>query len=398
MIELELTVQVEHLLSGEELRPWLDQFEREYGVRVKLTPVAWEHAWQEMVKTALYRHGPDVSQVGSTWVTSLAGMNAIKPFTSEDIHVLGGPETFLPLLWESGWVKGDPQMWAIPWLAYVRLFYYRRDWLEDAGIDEKTAFTTPASFAEALRKISEKRMPCPWIVPTTHSLDTIHSIGSWIWQSGGDFVSMDSKHVRFNQPEALTGMENYFSLYRYLPSQTRLLDSNEPSFRLGEVAVTMSGPGLWGYELPKSSDTLPEVITNTGVANPFGLPFIGGSHMVIWKHTLHEELALELVKFLTSRSVQSGYIPTTGLLPIRKDVLSAPPFTNDPIYQVMEQGLKIGRTFPSIRQWGLIEDKLTAALGDVWSDVLFNPKPDIGASLKKRVAELGFRLESTLSR
>lgn len=397
MKELELSVQLQHPGLEEELSRCLDQFEAKHNVHVRLLVFNWVDAWQELVKIALYRHGPDVSQIGSTWVSGLAGMNAVRPFDAPEIRVMGSVEAFLPTSWNSCMVAGDPQIWAIPFLAYESLFYYRRDWLEHAGIDENTAFTTPQNLAEALRKLSEEGEHVPWLIPTQHLSNTLHYISSWIWHAGSDYISPDGKQILFNKPAAMSGIQAYFDLYRYLPSQTNVPGQEEADYYNGKVAITLETPELWNYELPNTPGTAPEVIANTGVATPFGVPFVGASNLVIWKHTPHTGLALELVKFLTSRTVQSKYAPTTGLLPVRQDVLSEPPFTNQPVYQTMEQGLKTGRSFPSLPLWGLVEDKLSLVLAEVWKDVLSSKNPDIPTILKNRIDPLAQRLEVTLA-
>ena len=37
-------------------------------------------SWAELMKISLYRHGPIISEVGSTWMSSLAGQNSLRPF------------------------------------------------------------------------------------------------------------------------------------------------------------------------------------------------------------------------------------------------------------------------------------------------------------------------------
>ena len=61
MIELELSIQEEMPGMAKALQHHLEPFEARHEVKIKLTTFNWENAWQELVKIALYRHGPDVS-------------------------------------------------------------------------------------------------------------------------------------------------------------------------------------------------------------------------------------------------------------------------------------------------------------------------------------------------
>src|SRR5678815_1996187 len=103
MIEITLSVLV--LVADDEnaaqqrqlqLRSLLDQFETQQQIRVRLNPLPYDRAWGEVVKYALDNRGPDVSQIGSTWVGNLAVTNALRPFAEGELTALGGPATFLP--------------------------------------------------------------------------------------------------------------------------------------------------------------------------------------------------------------------------------------------------------------------------------------------------------------
>ena len=121
--EVELSIMAD---SPAAIRPLLNQFEAEHGVRVRLRLLAWDTAWSDLVKVALYGDGPDVSEIGSTWLGDLVAMNALRPFGEAEIAALGRPGAFLPSAWQGGRLAGQTQTWAIPWLAGARLVFWRR--------------------------------------------------------------------------------------------------------------------------------------------------------------------------------------------------------------------------------------------------------------------------------
>src|ERR1041384_5519381 len=104
------------------------------GVKCHLRIMRWESAWNELVRVALDRLGPNVSQIGTTWVGNLAAMDVLRPFTFTEIESLGGPAAFLPASWETVLFMDQPHIWAIPWMAGTRVIYYWRDLLEQAGV------------------------------------------------------------------------------------------------------------------------------------------------------------------------------------------------------------------------------------------------------------------------
>lgn len=397
MVEVELSIMDRSLNPIPDIKPYLDQFETETNVHVNLTVLDWDTAWSEVLKTALYRHGPDISEMGSTWVSSLIGMNSLRPFSNEELAVLGGPGHFIPSLWDSGKLSGEKRVWAFPWLGYTRLIYYRRDLLKKAGIPEDSAFQTHAQLVKTLSRLQETGGCAAWGVPTRPNQDTLHNIASWIWNAGGDFVSTDGRHVLFHKEQAMAGMKAYFELYRFLDGKGPFQENPEEGFRQGKTAVILGSPMLWPNEMQHSPDVANEVRASIAAAPIPGIPFVGSSHLVVWKHTRNEHIALQLIRHLTSLKIQLAYTPTSGLLPVRQEVLDAPPYSEEPMFQVMSQSLKSGHTFMSIPLWGLVENKLSLTLDRVWEDIIASQNPNIEGILHKRLDPLAQQLELTLT-
>jgi len=395
MEELELSIMSRGLDPVGGLRPLLDEFEAQHHCRVQVRVLLWETAWADLVKFALYSHGPDVSEVGMNWVGNLVAMGGLRPFLSNDVARQGGAAAFLASAWASGSLVGDKRLWAMPWLADTRLVYYRRDLLEKAGVDESTAFQSPQNFEQTLDRLQASGVAVPWVVPTQQTSNTLHNLASWVWAAGGDFVNVGNKRVQFNQPQARAGMRAYLGLYRYLAPSARHLNARQSDslYQRGQAAVTMSGP--WLMLVNSSRPT--KVILNTGITLPPGASFVGGSSLVVWKHSRYERTAVELVRFLNSREAQAAYCPRAGLLPVRLDVLNVAPYVDRPYYQVMSQGLKTGRSFPTFPAWGLIEDSLNSALTQLWADVLADPHLDLEAAIAERFDSLAHGLDLTLS-
>ena len=322
MIELELSLMIQSPEQLRDMEAQLALFEEQSRIRVHITPMTWSAGWSEMVRSAIYGKGPHVSEVGTTWVADLVGMNALLPLPKLKISGFGGVGGYLPQSWQSCFIVGDPKIWAVPWLAGARVLYYRRDWLEKAGIEPGTAFQTPGALLSTLAQLQAAGVTRPITVTTQTSLNTLHLICSWVWGAGGEFVAENGNDIRFVEDKALDGMAAYFSLGQYLgPAAAELTDGSASAlFWGGQAAVTLDG--LW--VLPFNQRTAaPEVTANVGVALLPGPSYVGGSNLVVWKHTAHEEAALELVRFLTSPTAEMTAHRATGLLPARRDLLQS---------------------------------------------------------------------------
>lgn len=396
-MELEFSIMAS---NGAGIQPLLDRFAEETGIHVRLRLLAWDSAWGMFVRSALYGDGPDVSELGTTWVGDLIGMNALRPFSAAEIAALGRASAFFAPAWKTGIRPagaGAPveRVWAIPWLAGARLVFYRPALFARAGIDPEALFQpslTPAGFRDAVYALREAGAPVPWTAPTGYTHTTLLNIASWVWAAGGDFIEPGGKATAFTQPAALDGMEAYFALGGALAGEVRGLNGLEPDdyfLAHAGAAMTMSGP--WLAESARGGGGDPAEIR---AALPPGPSFVGGSNLIVWKHTRTPQEAVRLVHFLTQHAAQVQYARAVGLLPARVESLDSPPFTSDPYWKLAARGLRTGRTFPAIRLWGLVEDRLTAGFTAVWNDVLAGMAPR--AALEAHLAPLAERLDGLL--
>jgi multiple sugar transport system substrate-binding protein len=395
---LELSIMNHGPRFIEEVRGLLNQFEQDTHTEVNLRVLEWRAAWAELVRVALYNDGPHVSEIGNTWLSEFISMNALRPFVGMEVTRLGGAQQFLASAWQSVTPvvasKTAVMMWAAPWLADMRLIHYRQDLFEQAGVDPQTAFQTPPALLAACEQLRAAGISQPVVLPSRQSRMTLHNLAAWVWGSGGDFTSPDGKKVVFVTTQAKAGLYAYFDLARYMPPELRRLDEyqSDGAFLSGQAALTISGP--WLHRAP---DTSPAAAPHMRQALLPGVPYIGGSHLVIWKHARYVEPALALVRHLNSGEAQARLVQTSGLFPTRPEVLAREPFRSDPFYQMAGEGLQVGRAFPTFALWGLVENKLAEAFTAIWDDILSDPAADIHAIVDAHLDDTAQRLNSTLS-
>jgi multiple sugar transport system substrate-binding protein len=381
------------LTSPETTERMMKDFETQFGMKVQVQKQTWGTAWSELVHYSIYKNAPDVSEVGSTWIGDMIGMNTLRPFSQAEAISMGGPQAFFPSAWNNG-VGADGQVWSIPWLIDSRLLYYRRDMLEKAGIDPTAAFQTHEALINTLQRLGEAGVKVPWAIPTHKTRLSLHNVASWVWGAGGQFISADGKRTMFTMPEALKGFRQYYELGRFLSPEASELDDIESDalFYRGQVAVTLSGPWLLSE---RAVD--PHIIANAGVCFPPGVPFIGGSSLVIWQSSPRSRDALALVRFLTSKEVQSTHLSAVGLLPARQEAFSSLSSTSNPAAGYISQGLKVGRSFPMFPLWGLVEERLSGTLGIIWQEFLSDPKVDLVELIERDLGLLAHRLNLALN-
>jgi multiple sugar transport system substrate-binding protein len=388
-----------HGVEAENLmRVALSRFEREHRIHVNLEVIPYQGAWARMVQIALYGDGPAVSEIGSSWLSDMVMMNSLRPFGEKEVEILGGEESYLPASWHSvratrDSLNGDAYSWAIPWVADTRLIYYRKDLLARAGQLERRAFSNHAELESCLRALQEHGVEIPLVLPTHRSRINLHILAGWVWASGADFLSKDGKQAVFDSPEALDGMEKFFRLGRFLHNAARRLDDaqSDALFWQGRAAMAISGP--WLFNQPEVGPALKERIA---VAIPPGVPFVGGSHLVIWKHAYQESAALELIEFLAGNRLPEELFPAFSL-PARVDILARSKFAAHPVYRVMGTAMRAGRSFPIIWMWGMLENRLYESLQLMWEQVFSEPEADFRSTLETHMRGLVKRINQNLS-
>ena len=377
----------------EKLQALLDQFEKRFHVHVRLEVYpTWALGWSRLVENALYRSGPDISEVGNSWIGDLARMDSLHPFTNDEIINITKDARLLGNIWSTRIKGGDTEgiAFSIPWTGDTRAVFYRRDIFEKTGIDENDAFIDAIHFDRTLSSLEGKGISMPMSLTTQRSSLTIHYVASWIWGAGGDFLSPDGTKLTFNQPEAMEGCKAYFRQGRYLGGEGRNLDEegSNSAFRTGKAAITLNG--YWMLDLNQMS---PDVKENLGVASMPGIPFVGGQDLAIWNHSRHIPAVIKLIQYLHSEEAGKEFYPAFGL-PISENAWENPPFDTG-FYQIFKTAIRKGRGFHG-GMWGLVEKRLTDEYADIWANVLKSPVAQLDEIVENRLNNLARRLQLSI--
>jgi multiple sugar transport system substrate-binding protein len=366
------------------------RYQQKTGVGIDPSFVDWDTIWRELVNIGIYRRGSDVAEVGTTWLDSLVAMNALRPFSSLEVARMGGEEAYIPATWSTTSLGGDARVWGIPIRCDVRVIWYWKDMLEDVGVDPDTAFASIKSTQETLEKLKSV-VDTPWGVATAASdPNIIQALASWLWDFGGKFVTPNCDKVLLMEPKALKALRAYFSLYPYVPQGTL-------GFSQRNVAAIVAGP--WMIRDFANREISGEDMARVGIATLPGPPFIGGTVLSVWQHTMqsgHLDEALEFVAFMTQPEVQVEFAPHLGLLPTRKEAWEMPAMTETPYNNVIFQALSNGRTLPSVPLWGMVEEKLKGCFALIWEDLLTNPDADVDRAIERYLKPTVTRLNKSL--
>jgi multiple sugar transport system substrate-binding protein len=355
------------------IAPWLAQHP---GVTVRVTVLDWESGWNKITAAAASRRGPDVLELGTTWMPAIAAMGGLERLSAAQLAEVGNGAPYYAQLWKTTQVFGRPGVYGLPWYADVRAAFYRTDVFRQAGVDPKQAFADWDSFRAALRKINGTMVAGKRVAALAYAgkndWNVVHTLAPWIWNAGGDVLSADAKHSALDTPQALRAIAFYSSLAvdGLVPANALEKDSDilEGAWVGGDYGVIFSGPWLMRriFEAP------PGVVrANFDVApypaGPHGHEtFFGGSNLAIFKGSRHKAEAWDLVKYLGGKASQIQLSLLSSMMPARVDAANDPAWTTrHPVYAKLTAIAADGRAYPPIPAWGPLETVYTKHLGQL---------------------------------
>jgi multiple sugar transport system substrate-binding protein len=372
-----------------DLLKLLDEFQQIRNVQIKIEQMDWEDAWAKLLSYALTGKGPDVSHVGSTWVSSLVGMNAVRSFSSREVEAMGGVKAFVSPAWQSATV--DDSVYSIPWSSFTFLIYYRRDHLKAAGISEEHAFDTAGDFLKTVNMLKENKTSSPLVLPSGKPfLDRVHIAASWMWGAGGDYFSADGRQVLLNRPETRAGLKSFFELYRLVSSKDDQLDYEQTLERFmhdsaSVVIADCSFPSVIQQQNP-------DLVDKVGVHPLPGVPFVSGDNLIVWQEARHapdrERIALDLVSFLVSETAQKRFCQSLEQFPVRRDSFDALNCPIEHLIPMLKETFEHGRSYKPIRLWSRYEQQLGFAFDDITSDIITKKDLPIDSILEVHLSRL----------
>jgi len=249
---------------------------------------------------------------------------------------------------------------------------------------------------ETLGKLRKNGIAYPLSLNITKQDILLHEAAHWIWAAGGNFISADGGQVVFNQSAALQGLKNYFGLQPFIsPKWLNTLTASGDSFLAEESAIQMGGPYMYVADLLEHPDLRTE---HLGIALAPKTTYVGGASFVIWKYSLYYQEAFELVRFLSSQPTRIPASPLSHELPTRREAINLPSVESDIFHRTYLQAMQTGQSFPTMRLWGAIEEKLVLEISRIWAELFADPNQDLDECLHRHLDPLAARLNTTLGK
>ena len=338
--------------EGEVVAELLPEFERAHpGIRVKVQQLPWTAAHEKLLTAFAGDATPDVCQLGNTWIPEMVALNALEPL---DRYAAASPivraEDYFAGIWATNQVDGT--LYGVPWYVDTRLLFYRRDLLQQAGFA-----APPRSWQEWRRMLAAVAEQAG---PDRHAillpLNEFEPLLALALQQEDTLLREGGRWGNFGSAGFRRALAFYLEMFErgWAPLVAGGAISNVwTEFGRGRFAFYVSGPwniGELRRRLPADQQDSWMTAPLPGPDGP-GASIAGGSSLVVFRASRHQDAAWRLVEFLSQPAVQRRFHALTGDLPPRRTTWEDPGLAADVHARAFREQLERVRPAPQVPEW-----------------------------------------------
>ena len=335
-------------------------FTKQTGIKVNVEAIPWGNVNDKLTTAIASGNGPDLVQVGLSLLPTFVGAGAlknIKPYLAK--HPALQSDNYLDGVAASK-INPTGKVLSIPWVSDVRILFYRKDILAQAGISSPPK-TWSEFYKDATKLAARGSGQYGLYIPQWDSALPVELT----WQAGG---SVQDKRgvVTFNTKAFRRAADFYISFYKSKLVPTASDFDQTQGFVSGASPMVISGPYLAGA----INGAAPELKGKWGVAllpkDKTGTSLFAGSNMGVWYKSKHVNESLRLLDYLSKPKEQLTWFKLTSELPTVKAALSTKTLTADPMVRVYIKQLQDAQLLPPlVPAWGKISSTMLDALNSI---------------------------------
>ena len=347
--------------EGEQVGEIAAGFEEENPeATVKVTVIPFDAAHDKIATAIAGGQTPDVSLVGTTWLSEFAATGALDPTPTDLIDA----SAFFEGSWDTTVVDGTS--FGVPWYTETRQIYYRKDLAEKAGVvpSEGWSWDDLKAFATAMQDKAGAKWGMYLQPGATGSWQTYMPFA---WQQGAELVEGDQ--FTFNTPPMQEALEYYASFFEEGISPTELdptAGELETGFINGDIGAFVSGP----WHIGILNDQGGEGFADKWAVAPMpteeaGTSFAGGGDLVVFKDSENRDAAWKFVDYLTQVPQQQQLFELVGSLPAVQSAWETGELADDPLLAAFGDQLQDAKSAPAIATWEQVAAPLDDAVEQV---------------------------------
>jgi sn-glycerol 3-phosphate transport system substrate-binding protein len=335
---------------------------------------SYDAEWQKIQAAQLAGNLPDVAMVenGQTQQLGPTGLVAdLAPFVAQ----AGGTAylgRFMPGMFLNSYYAG--KLYALPFQRSVPVLYYNKDLLKAAGIARPPA--TWAEFIADAQKLTVRRGNTITRWGAEFPLDPFDWIvWALIYQSGGQVMSLDLKHLYMNQPPAIEAMQFWYDLvnkYRVMPAYTPW-NQGAQDFVAQTTAMVMHSSGSIAFF--RQSAKFAWGLTRLPMNKRYGINPGGGNFVIFKKASAQQQAAWTFASWMVEPRQTAYWSINSGYIAVMKDAWDLPEMKRlvqeQPEVLATIDSLKNAYYEPAAPNWPPVRD----LIHDTVQDILANKVP-----------------------
>ncbi|GEQ34029.1 sugar ABC transporter substrate-binding protein [Marinilactibacillus psychrotolerans] len=368
--------------GNETVQPIFDAYTEETGIEVDLQSIPWSAAHDRLLTAVASGEGPDVVQMGSTYMAEFTDAGALLDISDyiESSDALS-PENFFE--GNVATTMFDDNYYGVPWYTETRALYYRTDLLEEVGYPEG-----PSNWEElydAAVKLSERG-------DNMYGFDINlkeQTFGPMFAKQNGSEIINEAGEPVLNEPEFVEAIEYLHSFVEAGATTNQDLGIELSQSFGGEGIVPMFISGPWSISMIEDQTTdiegkwdirtLPEGPVSN-VSNT------GGANLAVWSSSDHPDEAMDLIEHMVSVDSLMTYYDTTSSLPALVEAWEEEPFQDEKIAVFGEQ-LENSEHMPLIEGW----DRMSQAYLSSFEEIMVG-----GADIQETLDNLNQEVQTII--
>ncbi|WP_338553964.1 sugar ABC transporter substrate-binding protein [Paenibacillus sp. KS-LC4] len=339
-----------------------EQFESDNpNIKVDVQVIPWGSAHDKLLTAVASKSGPDVLQMGTSWMPEFANAGALLDLTP---YVDQYPE-FKPENFFEGSVNTtqfDGKTFGIPWYAETRVLFYRTDLLKEVGYDKAPA--TWDELKDAATKLTARG-------EGKYGIDLVPgepTLGIMFGRQNGSKIFDEQNKPLFNQPEFVDAVKYVGSFYQEKLSPVDLgIDAVQGFAGDGVIPMFISGPWMIKpikEQAPDIEGKWATAVLPSGSANNNSI--LGGSDLTVFKYSKNQEAAVKFIAYMSKPEVQLKWKELSDALPAVQSVWQDASMTSDPNLQVIGEQLKHAEATPALTAYDQISQKYVAHFEQIY--------------------------------
>jgi len=317
------------------------QFNAENGaIEVEYRSVPWADWYQTYLTAIGSGTAPDISTGAGYQSVQFYDQGAIRPLDDlvEELKAAGEADDFLPGTIDT--LRYDDKYVSIPWGIDIRVWFYRKDLLEAAGVQPPKTWDELRAAAKATTKDGK------YGVVSSGDTGGSHYLYNAILNNGGGLFNGERKLDLRNDRnvQAFQMLADIVKDGSVNPASTGYnSDDKRAAFYRGEAAFMLDGPGA----IAQAGDAADKI----GIVEPLAGPngdkgtIFWVNNIMVYQQTEHPEEVKTFLKWWSKNQAPLWTKGQCGQIPARKSISADPYFaSNAPLSYIIANYVPTGKT------------------------------------------------------